>query len=401
MDEPHVLVLGVGPAVQPALLFGRSAGALGAAAARRLTVCQTTEPATLAALSFEETFVVVAARSGRRRESRMLFDYARSRLRDDRRIAVLSAEGSPLARRAEELRVQRLFAVPPLPAAFDALSILGAVPAALLGYELEELFGRALEIDRRVAIAEGLALAEAVSGGAPALGLDGDAAAVDAVVSILDAALPAEGRGLFAYPERAGRRVADAEHRELAPASPLELGALLSHWQLAAAVAAYALDADPFATGATAPADEIVATLLDALPLEEAAVSAPEALGAFLEEERSPRGALFIQGYLPDEAADSLAALGDRISSSSPLLPVRTALAPATAFLSARLTRFGPPLQILQLVGRTAAPPLPVPHERFDFAALSRARALADEQVLRGTGRPVLRLAVDDPGELM
>ncbi|HVB06530.1 MAG TPA: hypothetical protein VNF07_09840 [Acidimicrobiales bacterium] len=344
------------------------------------------------------------ARTGRRRESRALFDYARSRRRDDKLIALVSDEGSPLTRVAEELRVQRCFSPPPLPHAYGALSLYGAVPAALLGYDLEELVGRAMEADRHDAVSLGVDLAEGVLGGAPLAALTGPAADAplrDYLAGLLDATLPHGGLGPAALPLGEQPVPLSAQPYPVALGQPHEVGAHLYRWQVASAIAAQLLGSDPYAGPGDEEVEGTVHALLADLPVPDAPGVEPGSLGTFLGEHLTDGTLLRLESYLPEEAATELApvvrALGDRFPGAG----VRGASGPASSFAGARLTREGPRQLLVQLVAREQQLELTVPRELYGFGALTRARLLADGRFAAAAGRETLRIALDAVGELL
>ena len=54
----------------------------------------------------------------------------------------------------------------------------------------------------------------------------------------------------------------------------------------------------------------------------------------------------------------------------------------------------------VQLVRRSAAPSVPIPSFPYDFNTLIDAQAIGDHRSLLDHGRRVLRVAVDDAGEI-
>ena len=95
-----------------------------------------------------------------------MFDYARSRVSDPARYAVITDPGTPLAELAGELGVKHVFANrPDIGGRYSVLSYFGMVPAALAGYDVSELCGRALDTDRQEAVELGLAMGQAAREG--------------------------------------------------------------------------------------------------------------------------------------------------------------------------------------------------------------------------------------------
>ncbi len=141
----------LGPAVLAAVgeNFGR-------ASRTRVVVCDTTDPATVAALPLEDAFIIVSSKSGTTLEPNVLFSYARSRVSDPARYAVITDPGTPLGAEAGGLGIRHLFEnQPDIGGRYSVLSYFGLVPAALMGYDVAELCERALDADREEAVALG------------------------------------------------------------------------------------------------------------------------------------------------------------------------------------------------------------------------------------------------------
>ena len=105
-------------------------------------VCDTTHPATVAAVDFSDAFVLVSSKSGTTLEPNVLLAHAWSQMSDPSRYAVITDPGTPLAKLAAERGFARCFENPPdIGGRYSVLSNFGMVPAALLGYDVAELAG--------------------------------------------------------------------------------------------------------------------------------------------------------------------------------------------------------------------------------------------------------------------
>src|SRR5579875_3310428 len=115
---------------------------------RRLVVCDTTHPATVAALDLSDAFVVVSSKSGTTLEPNALLAHAWAQLPDPSRYAAITDPGTPLAALAAERGFARCFEnAPDIGGRYSVLSYFGMVPAALVGYDVAELCERALAAD--------------------------------------------------------------------------------------------------------------------------------------------------------------------------------------------------------------------------------------------------------------
>src|SRR5579863_6023714 len=160
IEQSTVVLLGMGgsslgPAVLEAVL-GPAGGDR-----RRLVVCDTTHPATVAATDLSDAFVLVSSKSGTTLEPSVLLAHAWARLPDPSRYAVITDPGTPLARLAAERGFRRTFENPPdIGGRYSVLSYFGMVPAALIGYDVAALCGAALDADAREAVSLGMAMGE-------------------------------------------------------------------------------------------------------------------------------------------------------------------------------------------------------------------------------------------------
>ena len=404
IDQDTVVVLGMGGATAAARVLAEGAESFSAAGARHLYVGDTTEPETLAALPLERAFIVVCSKSGTTRETRALFDYARTRNADLKRYAVISDARTPLARQAEELRVQRVFeSRPDLAGCYAALDLAGVVPAALLGYDLEEFLGRALDVDRHLALSLGVELGEAALQGVDRVTIETAPDRMETgrwAAQLLGSGVSG-GRGIIGVPSSEAEGGSERQLLGLGELQPHELGALFFRLQLAAAISAHVLGVDPFGPPATEAWAARTAELLAELPLPTPPVLHGEQLDAYLREHLADGDYLRLEAYLPDACGEELEALRRALRDRYGQLAVTASLAPRALHAASRLRHEGPSSGlVVQLVPRAARAELPVPGTDYDFGTLTDALALADAETLASEARRVVRVAIDEPGEL-
>ena len=156
IDQDTVVLLGMGGSSLGPEVLAAVRDSHGSVGARRFVVCDTTDPATVASLPLEEAFIIVSSKSGTTLEPTVLFSYARSRVPDPARYAVITDPATPLAVQAGELGIRHLFEnQPDIGGRYSVMSHFGLVPAALMGYDVAELCERALDVDREEAVALG------------------------------------------------------------------------------------------------------------------------------------------------------------------------------------------------------------------------------------------------------
>ena len=81
IDQDTVVLLGMGGSSLGPAVLAAVRDNLGGLSGRRVVVCDTTDPSTVADLPLEDAFVVVSSKSGTTLEPNVLFGYARSRVR--------------------------------------------------------------------------------------------------------------------------------------------------------------------------------------------------------------------------------------------------------------------------------------------------------------------------------
>ena len=104
IDQDTIVLLGMGGSSLGPAVLAAVRDRLGGLSGRRVVVCDTTDPSTVAALPLEDAFIVVSSKSGTTLEPNVLFSYARSRVADPARYAVVTDPGTPLETRGRRAR---------------------------------------------------------------------------------------------------------------------------------------------------------------------------------------------------------------------------------------------------------------------------------------------------------
>jgi transaldolase/glucose-6-phosphate isomerase len=149
---------------RPVVLIGMGGSSLAPevfrslAGSHRLTVLDTTDPATVAATDLTDAFVLVSSKSGTTLEVQALLAHAWRQLRGDgNRFAAITDPGTPLARLARDRGFSRVFENDPtIGGRYSALSLFGLVPAAVCGYDIAELCHRATAVNADDAVEFGV-----------------------------------------------------------------------------------------------------------------------------------------------------------------------------------------------------------------------------------------------------
>ena len=160
----HVLVCGMGGSSLTAEVVARAYGATS------LHVLDSTDPAAVldaeGTAPRDRTLFLVVSKSGTTVETLALYRYFAARARPEQ-VVVVTDPGTPLEALAREGRLRAVFPHPPdVGGRYAALTVVGMLPAALIGADGRVLLERALAVDVARAKAWGVALARAALAGA-------------------------------------------------------------------------------------------------------------------------------------------------------------------------------------------------------------------------------------------
>src|SRR2546430_1731679 len=159
----RVLVCGMGGSSLTAEVVARACGATS------LQVLDSTDPAAVLdaerAAPRDRTLFLVVSKSGTTLETLAFYRYFAARARPEQFVAVTDP-GTPLEALAREQRLRAVFPHPPdVGGRYAALTVVGMLPAALIGVDGRVLLERALAVDVARAKAWGVALARAALAG--------------------------------------------------------------------------------------------------------------------------------------------------------------------------------------------------------------------------------------------
>ena len=405
IDQDTVVVLGMGgSSLGPAVLAAVRDNAA-AAAGRRVVVCDTTDPASVAALPLEDAFIVVSSKSGTTLEPNVLFSYARSRVSDPARYAVITDPGTPLSIEAAELGIRHVFEnQPDIGGRYSVLSYFGLVPAALMGYEVAELCERALDVDKEEAVALGDAM-----GTAALAGRDKTTVVVGEpirsfglwVEQLIAESTGKLGRGCVPVPTTEQEKGDDRHIIEVVLDAPGALGAEFFRFELAVAIAGHALSVAPFEEPNVAESKANTLRVLGALPLPKLACSSPEDLMSLIAEKVRPNDYVSLQAYLPYGQDEALEALRRKVRDANGAMAVTAGYGPRFLHSTGQLHKGGPnSIVAVQLVCSTPSGELAIPSQSYDFATLISAQSIGDHDSLVAHDRRVIRVELDDLGEI-
>ncbi len=406
IDQATVVLLGMGGSSLGPAVLGASAASMGWGNGRRLVVCDTTDPDTVASLPAEDTFYLVSSKSGTTLEPRALAAFARSRQRDPRRFAAITDPGTPLAKEAEEAGFARVFLNrPDIGGRYSVLSLFGLVPAALLGLDLSELAEGAAEADMAEAASLGAEIGQACLEGRDKLTIEvgEDQAAFGLWIEQLVAeSTGKQGKGCVPVPTTRKESGPDRYPVAVSYGSPFELAREFFRWEVAVAIVGHVLQIDPFDEPNVAESKENTQRVLENLPLPELPMASAEELGPWLSEQAKPGDYVSLQAYIPFGHDRELEQLRRRASDRLGGLAATAGYGPRFLHSTGQLHKGGPNTVLaVQILPRAGWGKLDIPGFGYDFATLIAAQAIGDYQSLVAHGRRVIRTAVDELASLL
>ncbi|HWP66571.1 MAG TPA: bifunctional transaldolase/phosoglucose isomerase [Candidatus Limnocylindria bacterium] len=451
----HVLLCGMGGSSLAPQLLRRTLGV--AKGYPDLRVLDSTDPAAVAAADAwsdpAHTLYLISSKSGTTAEVEAFLQHywarATAALGDAAasHFAAITDPGTPLDELATSRGFRGVFRNPAdIGGRYAALSLVGLVPAALIGADTARLLERArrmllacstlVRADQNPGVFLGAALATLAGRGRDKvtfLAADRVQSFADWAEQLLAESTGKQGRGLIPVvgeppgpPSEYGTdrvfvhlRASDPKARPLAtlgraghPCFALrlndayDLGAEFVRWEIAVAVAGHLIGVNPFDQPDVQQSKVHTKRLLlrlgagVPLPAPEHAISiadpaAADRLAAHLRAVR-PHGYLALCAFLaPTPRRERL--LHDLRVALRKRLGLLTTLGWGPRFLhsTGQLHKGGPAtVTVLQLTADDPADQ-PVPGTPYSFGVLKAAQALGDQQALAESGRPVLRIHLD------
>jgi hypothetical protein len=406
IDQSTVVLLGMGgsslgPAVLEAVLTATGTPGGPGATRRRLVVCDTTHPATIAATDLSDAFILVSSKSGTTLEPNALLAHAWAQIPDGSRYAAITDPDTPLARLATERAFGRCFANPPdIGGRYSVLSYFGMVPAALIGLDVAELCERALGTDLEEAAGLGMAMGEDARAGRDKVTVVVPPAYASFglwVEQLIAESTGKQGTGCVPVPTTEPEDGPDRHVVPLHVDQPADLGEQFYRWEVATALCGHVLGIDPFDEPNVAESKKNTNDVLAHLPLPEVETADPGAVPAWLEDTVHPGDYVSLQAYVPfghDAALESLRRrVRDRLGGTA----TTAGYGPRFLHSTGQLHKGGPDTVVaVQIIDANPMPTVPVPDAPYDFGTLIAAQSIGDHRSLLAHGRRVLRVAATD-----
>jgi hypothetical protein len=375
IDQDTVVLLGVGGSSLGPAVLAAVRDNLGGHNGRRVVVCDTTDPATVASLPLEDAFIIVSSKSGTTLEPNVLFSYARSRVSDPSRYAVITDPGTPLAKEAGDLGIRHLF-------------------------ENE----RALDVDREEAVSLGDAMGQAALQGRnkTTIVVGEPIRSFGLWVEQLIAESTGKlGRGCVPVPTTHDERGEDRHVIGVALDGPGALGAEFFRFELAIAICGHAIAVDPFDEPNVAESKANTLQVLGALPLPAVASSPPAETMSLISSLVRPHDYVSLQAYLPYGVDDALESLRRKVRDANGGMAVTAGYGPRFLHSTGQLHKGGPnSIVAVQLVRSRPSGELAIPDKPYDFATLIAAQSIGDHDSLVARDRRVIRVELDELSEI-
>ncbi len=377
----RTLLLGMGGSSSPARLYADWRPE------HQLSVIDTSNPDTVAALDFSGVNVIASSKSGGTVETQTLLAHALANGLEPQDLVIITDPGTELAKLGESLGALVVLGDPQTGGRFSSLSPFGLVPALYAGWSPEELrdeLNSCFLSDDLVARAVATAheLAESVVQGAAFFALGADPITSGGALWLEQ--LVAETTG------KSGRGFIPAVSGPVALYRPGEM----QYYHLVAALLAWHLGVDPFnQPNVESAKKEVFALLGGAVAWESVPYEAAEL-------DQALRGAAYVavQAYAPLEASQELATLRTHIEA---VYGTTTAnLGPRYLHSTGQLHKGGPTSVVgLQVIQRPVSAPQRIAGRAYSFHDLHMAQAIGDFRAMAAAGRPVFQVMVDHVGD--
>jgi len=391
----HVVVCGMGgSSLAPQVL----AASFGAAS---LTALDSTDPAAVLAIEragIGHTVFVISSKSGTTVETLAFYHYFAARARPEQFVAI-TEPGTSLETLARERGFRGVFPHPvDVGGRYAALTVVGMLPAALIGVDGRALLERAQAVHRDRAGAMGARLAAAAQAGRDKLVLRPPprvARLADWIEQLVAESTGKNGRGVVpVVDDPVSERRPDAEVFAEFSSDPLDLGAEFLQWQYATRELCERLGVDAFDQPDVEEAKRLARAELaggDAGPAgAQHAAPLPTVTPEVLRRSARPGDYLAILAYLPP-TADVTAKLQAVRAAWGRALGCATTLGFGPRYLhsTGQLHKGGPNTGLFLVLTVDDAADAAVPELGITFGRLKRAQARGDIRALLARGRRV------------
>jgi len=372
-----------------------------------LSVLDSTDPSAVLAVAraadFDRTLFVVCSKSGSTVETLAFYHYLAARA-DGARFVAITDPGSPLEALARDRGFRAVFPHPPdVGGRYAALTVVGMLPAALLGVNGRDLLERALAVDPDAARARGARLAQGALAGRDKLVLRPPAPVArlaDWIEQLVAESTGKDGRGVVPVvddPITAPRP--DSQIVGDFAAEPLALGAEFLAWEYTTWELCTRLGVNAFDQPNVEEAKALARAELARKGREEASLATltPEAL----RNAARPGDYLAMLAYLPPNPGIAARLQAVRASWARDLGCATTlGFGPRYLHSTGQLHKGGPNTGLFLVVTADDAEDADIPEMGTTFGALKRAQARGDIRALLAKGRRVAHVHLPRPEDV-
>lgn len=369
-------------------------------------VLDSTDPAAIrdavTADAIDRTLFVITSKSGTTVETLACYAYFAARARPEQFVAVTDP-GTPLEARARAAGFRGVFAHPAdVGGRYAALTVVGMLPAALMGLDGAEVLDRSLALDVTAARALGRELAAAAASGRDKLVLRPPPAVrrlADWIEQLVAESSGKDGRGVV--PVVGGPTAAapgDAQVVATFSADPYDLGLEFLRWEYATWALCESLGVNAF----DQPDVEEAKALARAELARPAGAAAPETLTPEALARVARAGDyLALLAYLPPRPEITAALEHVRGAWQQALgVTTTTGFGPRYLHSTGQLHKGGPNTGLFLVVTAEPEVDLEIPGMSTTFGRLERAQAVGDIRALLSRGRRVAHVHLAAPADL-
>jgi hypothetical protein len=351
-------------------------------------------------LDLEQTFFIVSSKSGSTIETRSHLEYFWERTGGrGAAFAAITDPGSELDDLAHERGFRAVFpGEPSIGGRYSALSMFGAVPAALMGVDLAPSLERAAEMveackgdEANPGLELGLQLGENWQQGRDKVCIEDSPTGFGLwAEQLLAESTGKQGKGLVPAPGEPPDGP-DRQPGQLQLADRYDLAAEFYRWEFATAVAGHVLGINPFDQPDVQAAKD---KTNDVLAAGEPDLQPQGSLDELLAQAEAGRDYVCIQAFVDPARQDELAPLLERAHETGCV--VTHGLGPRYLHSTGQLHKGGPNTGLFVQVVDDTGDDLPIPGRDFGFGRLIRSQAAGDFAALQERGRRVIRLRLED-----
>jgi len=350
----------------------------------------------------ERTLFLIVSKSGSTVETLAAYHFFAQRA-DSKQFVAVTDPGSPLEQLARDRKFREVFPHPPdVGGRYAALTVVGMLPAALVGIDGATLLQRAAGTDEQAARALGSAIASAAATGIDKVSLrppEPVASLAAWIEQLIAESSGKNGRGIVPIVGDPGRAGLVLQTVSEFSSDPLDLGREFLRWEYATWELCDRIGVNPFDQPNVEEAKALARRELAGGGKGEAA---PDTLSpSQLKGVARPGDYLALLAYLPPRAELDAALQRVRRSWGQAMGVVTTAaFGPRYLHSTGQLHKGGPNTGLFLVVTADPASDIEIPEMQTTFGRLELAQAIGDVRALLARGRRVCHVHLPRPEDV-